>query len=102
MRITTTKSKNSETFYITQSYVKSKGVSTSKVVRKLGTLKELSETLNTDRDGVMAWAKEQARIETEKFKENQEEKTITIPFHADRQLDYGKQKLYDGNLCIIS
>lgn len=101
MRITTTKSKNSETFYITQSYVKSKGVSTSKVVKKLGTLKELSETLNTDRDGVMAWAKEQARIETEKFKENQEEKTIMIPFHADRQLDYGKQKLYDGGYLFL-
>ena len=101
MRITTTKSKNSETFYITQSYVKSKGVSTSKVVRKLGTLKELSETLNTDRDGVMAWAKEQARIETEKFKENQEEKNIMIPFHADRQLEYGKQKLYDGGYLFL-
>ena len=101
MRITTTKSKNSETFYITQSYVKSKGVSTSKVVRKLGTLKELSETLNTDRDGVMAWAKEQARIETEKFKENQEEKTIMIPFHADQQLEYGKQKLYDGGYLFL-
>ena len=43
-------------------------------MRKLGTPKELSEALNTDRDGVMAWAKEQARIETEKYKEDQEEK----------------------------
>ena len=43
-------------------------------MRKLGTPKELSEALNTDCDGVMAWAKEQARIETEKYKEDQEEK----------------------------
>lgn len=39
MRVTTTKSKNSE-------------------------LKELSEKLGTDRNGVMAWAREQAHIET--------------------------------------
>jgi len=36
-------------------------------MRKLGTLKELTETLATDRDGVMAWAKEQASIETDKY-----------------------------------
>ena len=69
MRITTSKSKNSESFYITKGYINDKGVSTSVIVRKLGTLKELSEKLGTDRDGVMAWAREQARIETEKYKE---------------------------------
>ena len=62
MRVTTTKSKNAESFYITQSYTNSDGKSTSKIVRKLGTLQDLCEKLGTDRDGVMAWAKEQARI----------------------------------------
>lgn len=38
--------------------------------------------------GVMAWAKEQARIETEKYKEEQSQKIVTIPFRADRQLEY--------------
>ncbi|MDD7050880.1 MAG: hypothetical protein PUI41_08195, partial [Lachnospiraceae bacterium] len=61
MRVTTSKSKNSESFYITQSYTNAQGKSTSKTIRKLGTLAELSNRLNTDRDGVMAWAKEQAR-----------------------------------------
>ncbi len=68
MRVTTTKSKNAESFYSTQSYVNAKGTNTSKIIRKFGTLKELSERLETDHDGVMAWAKEQARIETEKYK----------------------------------
>ena len=66
MKVTTTKSKNSESFYITQSYINNEGKSTSKTIRKLGTLKELSERLGTDRDVFMAWAKEQARFETEK------------------------------------
>ena len=94
MKVTTSKSKNSESFYITQSYINSSGKSTSKRIRKLGTLKELAETLGTDRDGVMAWAREQARLETEKYKKDNEAKTVLIPFHADRQLDYNCQKLY--------
>ena len=101
MRVTTTKSKNSESFYVTKSYMNDKGVSTSVIVRKLGTLKELSEKLGTDRDGVMAWAKEQARIETEKYKEEQAQKIVTIPFRADRQLEYGKQKCFMGGYLFL-
>lgn len=96
MKVTTTKSKNSESFYITQSYINNEGKSTSKTIRKLGTLKELSERLGTDRDGVMAWAKEQARVETEKYKKQNQTKTVLIPFHADRPLDYHQQKLFKG------
>lgn len=43
--------------------------------------------LCTDRDGVLAWAKEQA-------------KTVLIPFHADRTLDYHQQKLFKGG-CLF-
>lgn len=96
MKVTTTKSKNSESFYITKSYVNNEGKSTSKTIRKLGTLKELSRQLSTDRDGVMAWAREQARIETEKYKEQNLTKTVLIPFHADRPLDYDQQKFFKG------
>ncbi|EET60146.1 hypothetical protein BRYFOR_07997, partial [Marvinbryantia formatexigens DSM 14469] len=35
MRVTTSKSKNSESFYITKGYVNNKGVSTSVIIRKL-------------------------------------------------------------------
>ena len=101
MRVTTTKSKNSESFYVTKSYLNDKGVSTSVIVRKLGTLKELSEKLGTDRNGVMAWAREQARIETEKYKEEQSQKIVSIPFHADRQLEYGKQKCFMGGYLFL-
>uniref|UniRef100_I5AT64 Transposase n=1 Tax=Eubacterium cellulosolvens (strain ATCC 43171 / JCM 9499 / 6) TaxID=633697 RepID=I5AT64_EUBC6 len=75
--------------------------STSKVVKKLGTLDELMRELDTDRDGVMAWAKEQARIETKRYKENERTKTVLIPFHADRMLDYDKQKLFKGGYLYL-
>ena len=101
MRVTTTKSKNAESFYITHSYTKNNGTTTSRIYKKLGTLKELTQQLNTDRDGVMAWAKEQARIETEKYKKEQECKTVLIPFHADRQLEYNKQVFHEGGYLFL-
>lgn len=101
MKVTTTKSKNSESFYISHSYINDKGKSTSKVIRKLGTLSDLAEELGTDRDGVMAWAREQARIETKKYKQDKENKTVLIPFHADRPLEYDKQRLYEGGYLFL-
>ena len=62
MRVTTSKSKHSESFYITKSYTNAQGKSTSTTIRKLGTLAEFSRRLGTDRDGVMAWAKKQAKV----------------------------------------
>ena len=65
MKINTSKSKNAESFYIKQSYIDANGKSTSRTIRKLGTLKELLVEHGPTRDDVMAWAKEQARIETD-------------------------------------
>ena len=101
MRVMTTKSKNAESFYITKSYKNNAGKSTSKIIRKLGTLHELREMLGTDRDGVMAWAREQARLETEKYKAGKEQQLVKITFHADRQLDYNCQKLYEGGYLFL-
>ena len=101
MRVTTSKTKNAESFYITRSYINKNGVSTSQIVRKLGTLSSLMEELGTDRDGVLAWAKEQAAIETKKYKEDKAAKTVLIPFHADRQLDYEVKKFSMGGYLFL-
>ena len=101
MRITTSKSKNSESFYITQSYTNAEGKSTSKTIRKLGTLAELSEQLHTDRDGVVEWANEQARLETLKYKSEKEDAAVIVPFHSNRLMDYNKQKLFSGRYLFL-
>ena len=101
MRVTTSKSKNSESFYITQSYTNAQGKSTSKTIRKLGTLAELSEQLHTNRDGVLVWANEQARLETLKYKSEKEDATVMIPFHSNRLMDYHKQKLFSGGYLFL-
>ena len=101
MRVTTSKSKNSESFYITKSYTNAQGKSTSTTIKKLGTLADLSQRLGTDRDGVMAWAKEQARIETEKYKTETEDAVIMVPFHSNRLMDYGQKKLFSGGYLFL-
>ena len=101
MRVTTSKSKNAESFYISKGYVNDKGVSTSVIVRKLGTLSELIKEHGPTREDVMRWAKEEAKIETQKYKHEQETKSVQITFHADRQLDYGKQSFYRGGYLFL-
>ena len=101
MKVSTTKSKNAESFYITKSYINSEGKSTSKIIRKLGTLAELSKRLETDRAGVMAWAKEQAKIETQNYKKEEETNTVLVPFHAKRYLDYEKQVFFKGGYLFL-
>ena len=101
MRVTTSKSKNAESFYISKGYVNDKGVSTSVIIRKLGTLKELLPEHGPTRNDVMAWAKEQARLETLKYKQEKEEKQIKLTFHADRQLDYDKQIFFRGGYLFL-
>lgn len=96
MRVTTSKSKNSESFYITKGYVNNKGVSTSVIIRKLGTLKELLPEHGPTRDDVMKWAREEARLETLRYKEEQQAKSVQITFHSDQKLDYSQQVFYRG------
>lgn len=101
MRVTTSRSKNSESFYITKSYTNAQGKSTSKTIRKLGTLAELSRRLGTDRDGVMAWAIEEARMETLKYKSETEDAAVLIPLHPNRPMDYNKKKLFNGGYLFL-
>lgn len=96
MRVTTSKSKNSESFYISKGYINNKGVSTSVIVRKLGTLKDLLPEHGPTRDDVMKWAREEARLETIKYKKEQQTKSVQITFHADQKLDYNQQVFYRG------
>ena len=96
MNLHISKSKNSESFYIAKSYAKANGSTTSTIVRKLGTLDQLLVEHGPTRDDVLAWAKNEVKMETEKYKKEKEAKTVLIPFHADRQLDYDKQTLYRG------
>ena len=49
----------------------------------------------------MAWAREEARIETQKYKEAQKSKSVQITFHADRQISYEQQVLHRGGYLFL-
>ena len=101
MNLHISKSKNSESLYIAKSYVKANGSTTSTIVRKLGTLDQLIVEHGPTRDDVLAWAKNEVKLETEKYKKEKEAKTVLIPFHADRQLDYEKQVFFRGGYLFL-
>ncbi|SEM41106.1 hypothetical protein SAMN04487770_13731, partial [Butyrivibrio sp. ob235] len=52
MKLTISKSKNSESFYISKSFIDNSGKSTTATVRKLGTLSELLKDHGPTRDDV--------------------------------------------------
>ena len=101
MNLHITKSKNAESFYICKSYTKANGSTTSAIVRKLGTLEQLLPEHGPTRDDVLAWAKNEVKIETEKYKKEKEAQTVLIPFHADRQLDYNKEVFFRGGYLFL-
>ncbi len=100
MRLSISKSKNTENFYINFSYINEKGVNTSKIYKKLGNLEQLKKQLNTDnRDEVIAWCKEQARIETEQYKKEKEE--VRIPFSPDKLINLNEQRSFNCGYLFL-
>ena len=99
MKVTTSKSKNAESFYISKSFINDKGVSTSVNVRKLGTLADLLKKHGPTRDDVMEWARAEAKLETQKYKE---EKTVNISFNPNKRLQPQQQVFYRGATCFCN
>lgn len=99
MKLTISRSKNSESYYICHSFVDKNGKSTSSTFKRLGTLKELSTSLNTDRDGVIAWAKEQTRIATEEYKKQNE--SVSISFSPNQFIKKGVQNSFNCGYLFL-
>lgn len=101
MKVNTSKSKNAESFYIKQSYIDANGKSTSRTIRKLGTLEELLKEHGPTRDDVMEWAREQARIETQKYEQEKENHCLPVIFHPNRKIPYGERRKFDGGYLFL-
>lgn len=101
MKVNTSKSKNAESFYIKQSYIDGNGRSTSRTIRKLGTLKELLVEHGPTRADVMEWAREQARIETKKYELEKESHCVPVVFHPNRKIPHGERRLFQGGYLFL-
>ena len=49
----------------------------------------------------MAWANEQARLETMKYKSEKEDALVMVPFHSKKLMDYHRQKLFTGGYLFL-
>ena len=78
MYINITGSANNKDVYIYQSYRKENGKTSSRIYKKLGKLNDLLEQFSGDQEKLMAWAREEARKETELY--NQHNGKVTIDF----------------------
>lgn len=92
MRLNIVKSKNAEQLYIIKS-IRKDGKATTRIMKKLGTMASLLPQFDNDREKVIAWAKEQARLYTEV--EEQRYMSVDVTFTEDRQLDLGKQSSFN-------
>ena len=99
MRLNIVKSKNAEQLYIIKSYRKSDGKTTSRIFKKLGTMASLLPEHDHDREKVIAWAKEQARICTEEEKNGA--LSLSVDFSEKKQLDSGRQVLFNGGYLFL-
>ncbi len=98
MRLNIVKSKNAEQLYIIKSFQKG-SKNTSRIFKKLGTMDELLPKYDNDREKVLAWAKEQARICTEEEKNN----TLKVPveFSQGKQIAMGERVSFNGGYLFL-
>lgn len=70
MYVNITGSANNKDVYIYQSYRKENGKTSSRIYKKLGKYNALLEQFDNDNEKLMAWAKEEARKETDAYNNN--------------------------------
>lgn len=90
---------------ISKGFVNDKGISASVIVRKLGTLNDLLKEHGPFRDDVMAWAREEARLETHTMKKLHQRLIVTYsPKYAlyqkmirDKQVERAQKMIDSGS-----
>ena len=98
MNLIISKSKNSKSLYIQKSFRKN-GKSTSKVVKKLGTMEELLPQHNNSEEEVIAWGKKIAKKMTEEEKRDKD--VVLISLSQSKLLEPMKQTSYNGGYLFL-
>ena len=98
MKLTFSKSKNSTSLYIQKSFRKN-GKSTSKIVKKLGTMEELLPQHNNSEEEVIAWGKKIAKKMTEEEKRDKD--IVLISLSQSKLLEPMKQTSYNGGYLFL-
>lgn len=98
MNLAISKSKNAKSLYIQKSFRKN-GKSTSKIIKKLGTMEELLPLHNNSEEEVIAWGRMIAKKMTEDEKRDTD--MVLISLSQSKLLEKGKQSLYNGGYLFL-
>ena len=99
MRLSISKSKNSITYYVTEGFRDKNGKATSRVIKRLGSVKELKEKYGDDFDHEK-WAREQVAKLNQDIKKNKPIQ-ITILATLDESTDMGETRRFSiGDLIL--
>ena len=96
MRLSISKSKNSISLYVIKSTYEN-GKHSSKVVEKLGTVKELEEKLNGE--DPIEWAKKYIEELNKKDKENRRD--VIVKYSPAKTVEKDVQRLFNGGYLFI-
>ena len=99
MRVTISRSKSAEQVYITKAYRDETGKSTSKIIKKLGSMASLLPEHDNDREKVLAWAKELAEEYTRAEKNNTLK--LSIDLSEDKQISFNEIRTCDGGYLFL-
>lgn len=99
MYITITGSKNNKDVYINQSYRKENGRTSSRIYKKLGKFNDLVEQFDGSEEKMMAWAREQAKKETEKY--NAESGTVSVSFSQSAVIPKNEERSFNAGYLFF-
>lgn len=96
MRLSISKSKNATSLYVIESTYKN-GKSSSRVIEKLGTLRELEEKLNGQ--DPIEWAR--SYIEELNKKEKEQNRDILVKYKQSKKIDKNVQSSFNGGYLFL-
>jgi transposase len=96
MRLKITKSPNAASLYVIKSTYE-KGVRSTKIVEKLGTVAELTKTLN-GRDPI-EWAKEY--IEALNRQEKEDKREVIVKYSPSKTINKGERRSFNGGYLFL-
>ena len=99
MYISITGSSSNKNVYITQSYCKPDGKTSSRIYKKLGKYNDLLADFSGDHEKMMAWAKEEAAKETALF--NQQKHKISIDFSQTSHIPLNETRTFNAGYLFL-
>lgn len=99
MYIAITGSTNNKDVYIYQSYRKENGKTSSHIYKKLGKFNDLVAQFDGDKDKMMAWAKSEAKKETDLY--NQKNGKVSVDFSQGARILLNEQRLFNTGYLFL-